>query len=378
MLRFNLTQSLILLMSLSITFYAAQITSFSPIYFIYLFALFLSIAVMFRYSKVIVTGDILIALTLLVYILVTQFQYFMSGEFINILIGLSAYLFIRAKQNELDITYLLKTFNYMIWVSIVVLSIDSAYRLTHPGAPSKEAVRYLLHSDELWFYLYKYNSIIFADSNTTGLIVLILFFSIITIEKYINKKEFYYNYAKIILFILMLGTLSRAVIVAFFIGFLSSIYNKKKIYAKIIYAIIGLFLVGAVLILMSAYLSHDGSLATKFKIVYLVYDNLKGESLFNIMFGQGLGQAKVNLGIYSHLLLLTFVVEMGVVGLLIFLLFVGYYIYKYNALIWVPVMVVSLSYFLYVGTPFLFVPLALCANILDKSREKHRIRIRGH
>jgi len=363
-LRFNLAKSLILLMSLSITFYLAKITPFSPVYVIYLIAIFLFFGVFLHNHKISLTTDTLITLILLVYILVTQPLYYMTGDFLNAFIGLTGYIFIRLKRKSLDKVFLLKAFDYMLWTSILVLTIDSVYRLTHPGAPTEEAMRHLMHSEEHWFYLYKFNSFLFADSNTTGLIALILFFSIVTIENHTGETK--YRYAKIMLFLLMLGSLSRAVLIAFFLGYLNTLYHKKKRFIKIVYAIIAVSLAVFVFIALSAYLSHDASFLSKFRILELTYKSLEKASTFDIMIGQGMGQAKYFLGVYSHLLLLTYFIELGVIGLFMFISFITVYIVRFNSLVWVPVLIVGLSYFLYEGTPFLFIPLALIANLIER------------
>jgi len=302
---------------------------------------------------------------LLIYLLLTQFNNYFTGEFINIFIGIFSYLIFRFFWKKYNLLFFLKISKLMIFITVVILTLDTIYRLLHPTAPTLNDLNIINNSPNLWFYKYKFGTLLFADSNTVALVSLILFFYIKSLEnlKIVNKK--YFKSCKKILFIVLISTFSRAAIISFFIG-LSYIYlkkiNDKLIKILIIFFIIIFFVFTAVLF---SNFVKDGSLESKFFILYQFINILPHLSVDQIIFGIGLGKAEDYLGIYTHIIYITYLLEIGIIGFLLFIFFIIYYFYKYNDIILIPFLIVSFSYFLYLGTPFLFIPLALSANIID-------------
>lgn len=367
-LKVSLREVILLLLSISITFYTAKLTSFSPIYLIYLFFIFIYLFILIKHNYIIFTNDMYILFILLMYMLLTQFSNMQSGEFINLFISICGYLVIRSMKYNFGITKFVGIFTYSLWISIGLLLIDSIYRLSHPGAPTEEAFNVMSNSEDRVFYLFKFNSIMFLDSNSTGLIIIILFFTILSIERILKEMNGDFKLAKFLLFLLLLGTLSRAAYMAFLIGLLSATIIRQKFSKKIIMSLIGIFISIPIIILTFDYFSTDASFDTKFDIFFLTYSKFQHLSIYETLFGVGFGHATEAIGIYTHLLVLTYLLEMGVFGLLIFMAFIFYYIYKFDSLVWIPVFIVGLSFFMYVGTPFLFTPLALIANIYDNKK----------
>jgi hypothetical protein len=370
MTKFKLSGSrlIIVILSGTITFYTAKITQASPIYIIYLLLFPLAVVFIIKRRYISFQSDAIIAFVLLIYIVLTQLQFLLSGEFINLFISLFAYMYIRSNKNILGEVPLINIFHTMQWISIIVLTIDSAYRLTHPAAPTAESFAIMEASESLWFYIYKFNSLMFADSNTTALIALVLYFSIYSIQVYMPIKS--YKYEKLFLILLILLSFSRAAIIALIFGMLFISFHKLEKYWRLIFSFIIILLVFSIFLYLISYLGNDGSLNSKFHIISLVYEKIFTLSLSQFMFGIGFSNVENFLGIYSHLLLLTYLIETGLIGLALFILFIIVYTYKYNFIILFPVMIASLSYFLYVGAPFLFVPLALTANIIDLKRRQ--------
>lgn len=364
----SLREIILLLLSISITFYTAKLTSFSPIYLIYLSFIFIYLFILIKHNYIIFTNDMYILFILLIYMLLTQFSNIQYGEFINLFVSICGYLVIRSMKYNFGITKFVGVFRYSLWISIGLLLIDSIYRLSHPGAPTEEAFNVMSNSEDRFFYLYKFNSIMFLDSNSTGLIIIILFFTILSIERILKEMNGNFKLAKFFLFFLLLGTLSRAAYMAFLIGLLSATIIRQKFSKKIIISTIGILISIPVFILTFDYFSSDASFDTKFDIFFLTYSKFQHLSIYEMLFGVGFGHASETIGIYTHLLVLTYLLEMGVFGLLIFMAFIFYYIYKFDSLVWIPVFIVGLSFFMYVGTPFLFTPLALIANIYDNKK----------
>lgn len=364
----NLKNIIFYLFSISITFYLAKITQLSPVYVIYLALFPLVLLTLFRINKVMFSKDVIILIIMLFYILITQLQHIFTGEFINLFISIYAYISIRFLKYKFDTKFYFILIKHMILVSIFTLSIDSVFRISNPMIPNMDDFEYVSENDKLWFYIYKFNTLMFADSNTVALVVLTLFFTLSQIQtiykiNYVKEKSF--------LFLLLLFTFSRSAYIAFTIGFFYEKFLKlKKIKKIFLFLVITLFIV--IFISYSySYFESDGSFNSKFKIISLVYEKFLSLSLFEILFGIGFGNSKEFLGIYTHLLFLTYFVESGLFGLLILIIFLTIYSFNYGSIIILPLMIAGLSYFAYLGTPFIFVPLAIFANLYDLRRKEN-------
>ncbi|MFN4224553.1 MAG: hypothetical protein ACK4E1_07125 [Fervidobacterium nodosum] len=374
-----LSNAVLYCFALSISFYAAKITRFSPIYIIYLLLTPVALFCVAYKSSILVSFDSLVIFFLLLYVILTQIAHIYSGEFINLFISLVAYLYIRSMRRSQNELLILKVLKIMNWVTISVLIIDTIYRLVYPTVPAGMEMEYFLSNELLRFYVFKFNSKLFADSNTVALIALILYFSNVFVGK-LYKRLYTFRYEKIILVLLLIFTFSRAAYVAFVTGAVFMIITESRsLYKRMFY--IGLILFLAVLFSNYAleYIRNDGSFRSKEFIIALAFEKIKKMSLTDLLVGVGMGESISFLGgIHTHIIFLTYFIETGAIGLFLFLVFVLSYISRYGALIFLPVIVVSFSYFLYLGTPFLFVPLALAANLGDFMSEVNPRQSRSH
>lgn len=361
MFKINLNYTIVSIYASSITFYLAKITSLSPIYLVYIFLTIPSFFILLNNRFVFLKKDIKIALIFLLYIILFNFNNFDNGTFINIFISFISYVVIRLIGANIDLKEYIAIFNKMLILSLLVLTIDTIYRITHPGHPNKEVVNFLSNSNTEWFYLYKFNSFIFADSNTTGLILLILFFSVITISNINNT--FNYFYIKVFIVLLLFLTFSRSAIFSLMIGYLSINYHNLKNKYKLQYIIY--LIIFFSLFFVFKYISNDNSFNTKLYILKLFFTKFKQLNIFELLFGIGTGNAEYFLKISPHIFVLSYFIETGLIGLFLILYFFRTYSISYTNTIILPVIIVGFSYFLYLGAPFLFVPLAIASNILD-------------
>lgn len=352
-------------MSISITFYLSKFTSLSPVYIIYIVLLFPIFIVFARNTKFVFSLDMFLILSLFIYIVLLETSRFglkINGAIINLSLSLIAYLFIRSMRNKITVEKIIQIFNFSVWISIITITISSIYRISHPLAPLA-TLRYIDRNEDMFFYLYKYNSLLFADSNTSALILLTLFFSIISFEQILEFNSKNWKKAKIVIVLLLLSTISRSAILALLFGLVYlKFINFKSVMLKISAMILSVLLATYIFILIV----NDPSFQTKMEIFHLVNQYTENLSLFKWLFGVGTGNAIVTLGVYTHILFLTYFVETGIIGLTLITCFIIYYMYKYSSILFVPVLVASMSYFLYLGAPFLFVPLAFIANIVDQ------------
>ena len=141
---------------------------------------------------------------------------------------------------------------------------------------------------------------------------------------------------------------------------LIALYVLRNITGKKL--IVGL---GAVWVALIIGTVTDASLSTKFSILENSTNYLMSASTFEQMFGIGLGRSPEVFSRSTHILVLTYLVESGVVGLTCFLVWIWACLRakRYVGLYIVPVGVASLSYFLYSGAAFFTVPLAIVVSV---------------
>ncbi|GAA3535759.1 hypothetical protein GCM10022394_14230 [Zobellella aerophila] len=97
---------------------------------------------------------------------------------------------------------------------------------------------------------------------------------------------------------------------------------------------------------VSELLSNDVSFSSKFHIIELTFDYIERSSWFEFFFGVGLGNAVNAIGIGSHNILITFLIETGVVGFVFFVSINVFLMFKLKSdflIIALPFMISSLS-----------------------------------
>lgn len=95
----------------------------------------------------------------------------------------------------LNITYystnkiLVKYSKYFVWFTIILLTIETYWRLSHPIFLLEGAVKDYRDMEGMLFYAYKYSSIMFMDSNFVGTYALITYYYYYYLLKKICKKH---------------------------------------------------------------------------------------------------------------------------------------------------------------------------------------------
>lgn len=347
---------------ISCNIYIAKITPYSPVYFLMLSLNLLSILYFFKVKKIMITVDVFVLAPLLIYLLLTQANN-LTGEFVNLFTALTAYMLMRIVSQKITRDNLIEIFYLYFKFTTVVLFFDTLYRLLHPGAPTPEHEALLMQSDSLSFYLYKFNTLMFADSNTTGLISLIALVSHLSLKNKFSSIRLPKLWVYSMQLILLLS-LSRAAILTYLLTivvyYLASLNTRTKFLFTPILAI------SIIVLIVGAYYIKDGSLSSKFYLLSHFYSNFFSLNERYIIFGIGFNNYQEFMGMSSHLLFLTVFLSMGLIGFFLYILFFIYYSIKYSFLLVFSVSLVGMSYFLYAGSPFLFVPMALVASILEK------------
>ena len=236
-------------------------------------------------------------------------------------------------------------------VSVILIKISVFFLIIECGGRHIYAI--LLRGIGGSFYKYKFYSFMFFDSNFAGLMILVLYFFCKYLIIYYNIKLSIY---KKILFILCFLTWSRVAMLSLLLSlfyFFYNIKNKKTKFKRIVGIRLALFLciVCACLVMLYNLLYEylyglDGSLNTKFKLVEGVMNLLDLNNEYNILTGFGIGKSAEHLGTYPHNFFLLYLLDTGVVGLAIELLYFIFILCKQNLkglLIFIPFFIAAQS-----------------------------------
>lgn len=237
------------------------------------------------------------------------------------------------------------TYNYLI----VFLVLDLISRLINAGGFSTN------------FYDYKHGWFHF-DSNFTGLIIaLFLMFS------FFLQKERIYCLSKIkylILFVLLCATFSRASIFAFVVSYLVLRYTGRFLTVfSIVFAGVASYTFYVMMtrfIEGDSFVDIDGSFNTKFYFIELAIQSYDQLDSINKIFGIGLANFDYYAGVFAHNVIITLIYEFGILGTILFLLFLAVMYFKVGRdvlYLYVPLFIGGFSLFS-AYMPFFFILLA--------------------
>lgn len=187
------------------------------------------------------------------------------------------------QRTKLKSDTVLKTY---VNIAIITLLLETFLRLFYPslGVNDQDLTNYQGFSYQNLdaFYYFKYGSIMFYDSNYTGLFALSILLTVIYLRNIYGLNKFLYwgYFIPIIITIIILSFSRSAIITAVFILLMS--LAKKSLSKLLFIAAIGCV---SVFILYTADIS-DKSLASKFEI-YSSLTNIYDYSLIDVLFGGG-------------------------------------------------------------------------------------------
>lgn len=298
-------------------FYITKLTPVSPIYPAFCFLLFCMITSFLQKATFQVTKNslfqfliVLIAIALLlnselslvINIIITLFSpVFVSYFFCNRVINKNYFLFV-----------------FLLYASLFCF--DGYWRISHPFTLNAEK----LESLGIGFQIYKVNSLMYLDSNFVGLQAIFFLSSFI----YFFKKIKLFGFS-CLLYYLVLGMLvvsiiisfSRAAVIAMIMLFgLNFLIGKRN--AVVIISLLAPFFLFVGGYYVYSKFSSDISFESKFHILALTMEYINNSSPIDILLGVGVGNAVDAIGMGAHNLLVTFLLETGVIGLTIFMVIV--------------------------------------------------------
>lgn len=259
--------------------------------------------------------------------------------------------------------------DWIFYYCFFLFGLDTLYRFSLSG--------FKLSFTMVELYKFKTESILFFDTNTMGVLcVILVFFAYYLFEITKNKKYLIFIFISIFLTIL---SISRAAIIAvilplscFFIHFLIKKLLKDKLllYALpkikinsitslillIIISVIGLFIAKKIII----GLMNDGSFLTKLDLLSDTLLFAKNVQLNDFLLGIGFSNAEIYTGRYAHAYIPTYVIETGLMGyFLVTTLLTSIFLHtKKTIYILFPFMVVGISFIAHYGLGLLYTALA--------------------
>jgi hypothetical protein len=297
---------------LSSFFYTSQVM-LSPIYFGFFTIITISIFYFFIADDITVDLNFIFGIFGLFYSLLIFYKVTDFGTYVNFVMCMFLLIF----YSVLFKNTTLKGNRLILFFTLLLLSLyifECIYRLSNPILTEKM----LANKDELlFFYQYKFNSIMFIDSNFVALSLI----SFIATVDVLFKENRFKVYLFTTLLILLILTFSRAALISIVIYFfLKNAGFRMKL--------IVLFFIGVCIFFIFPIIVNDGSYLSKIKILNYFYKYLMQIDFLTFLLGSGIGSSANVLGIGSHNLFVLLVVEFGFISLLGFLFFVLYNIYQ--------------------------------------------------
>ena len=318
-------------------FYLTQITFLSPVY-IYSFVigcLFIFVLIKERKFYINYQGAILFFSIIFVSLYSINSSFSMV---LNLALSLFSFIVTYSLILSCDGRFKEKNLTYVFILYAILFLSDAFVRIIHPDLTNIDKLDAL----GIGFQIYKSNSIMYADSNFVGLEAVFIMSCFIA---FINSKSKNYKLVFILLVASIILTFSRAAYFGLSLILMFYFLKDRKILRYVIFYISPMLFILVVHIMLNEF-SNDISFNSKFNIFYLVGNYLTNASLSDLVFGVGLGNAVSYIGMGTHILLLTFLVETGFLGLFGFVCFLLYLwcILKYDfTYIILPFLVVSFS-----------------------------------
>lgn len=313
---FNIDRYIFVLLVSFSGFYITKL-AISPIYISVLLALFIYSTKIMYLKKLNFYPDVVFRASVccLSYFLASQL--FLKPDIstlVNCLFSLFIFVVTYQIACKISMSHILFASEKLVIFSLPLLIFEAAYRLSNP---IKFVDFSVIGRSELEFYYYKINSIMYVDSNFVGLFIISLFTFLVYLKEITKKK---YPFVFLILTILTILTLSRASIITLILFSIiyrigNVIYSSKKTF--IILAII--IALGLLIPLHSGYMLDDDSLKTKFELIVQAYQFILNSSAKELLFGVGFGNAINTMGIGAHNFFVIYLVESGLIGLVMIL-----------------------------------------------------------
>lgn len=241
----------------------------------------------------------------------------------------------------------LKAGKIYIIVTLLLVMLDTYVRIFYPEYAYKGDYKdFLLEQSRDSFYIYKYGSIMYLDSNYVALSILL----IIGMNPFVFSGKVKY-FIFIFCLVLLYFTFSRAAYFGLFLMFLFWIFTKFNFRSKtILLFLIVVYMMFFLVMYLSSNYKLDDSLFTKI-VIFASLNKLYDFEFITVLFGCGFDYGDYLFSYkengYAHALIPLLIGEIGVIGCLLYHSALIYVLYK------------KISYFLYIIPVMMFCGLSL-------------------
>jgi hypothetical protein len=296
----------------------------SPIYIFVIIGSFLSLLIILVQHTIKISKELFMALGLLFYFSISQ-QIFSSpniSAYVNFNFALVVFIISYIILNKTNTVTIINISEKLVLFSIPLLIYEAYYRITHPVFFVDFAAKGEANLD---FYYFKVNSIMYQDSNFVGLFILSLIFFLLYLKEFTQKK--YYLFL-MILSILIFTTISRASIISLILFSMLYLIRHKIYKHRLTVFILSIIIIIILFPILLKYRSIDDSFSTKFGIIDKTILYVQNTDFINLFFGVGFGNAVDVLDIGAHNFFVTYLVESGLIGLILVIIFWSQILYK--------------------------------------------------
>lgn len=352
----SIKYSYFLIFTVSVNIFLTQLMSLSPIYYAFVTALFLlflnnsfnlnmKLAIFNKDDYPLLGCMIVLCSNIILTTVVNEgaLRSFISIMFTDFCLLLTFNINVVPKETIRNSFYMLK------YITLVLFLVEVIYRFQNTEAK---------HS-YFYFYDYKHNSIMFPDTNATGVCIeFFLCFLFYLKERKIIKIYFIEILITIVLLIL---SFSRAAVFGVFCLLVCWYFIKSRSLLIKIFIILSAFVGG---LIIGIYFLSDGSFLTKIDLFVQTANYIKEIDLFHFFIGNGIDSSRKFLSRYGHTFVTLYIIELGILSLnILFILFLVAIIKtKYALFMIIPFVTTGLSYMPYV-IPFFFLYLGFIYNI---------------
>lgn len=255
---------------------------------------------------------------------------------VNFMLGPISFFLIFGAGRALARPRLEKISRSFVYFTILIAAVECAYRLTHPDFAFLEgAEERNVDIDEVAFYAYKFSSLMYLDSNFVGLQLAIVLSFCLAAKRYgVHFRPIVY----LALGVLIVLTLSRASMLASCTAVAVWWFYRMSRWGKTVAVVTAVIAVQFVFIKIHA----DGSFLTKLELLNQFSNHLSTAKPAVLLFGAGVGNAALVLGMGAHNLLVTYGVELGLaMSVLIFLFWASVCVIERSTVFLIVVWVVN-------------------------------------
>jgi len=317
--------------------YLANITIFSPVYFSFILSFPLFIVYLLLYGNFKNNSQIIL---LYIFMLILFLYIFLQMLITSSSKKIDSYILYHALSfvylpiviifyQQLNVNLIKFIIKKYLFISTLFLIIDALRR-------------FMLVGDDYFssFYNFKFNGIMFMDSNFSAFYAMTNFAFMYYLKE--NKFMIISKYYLFLQFFIILLNFSRAAIIAILI-FIFLCWLRKQNNA---FKFISIFLLPVLIFMIYNYASNDSSGHMKFKIITGTIKYIKGASVNQLCFGNGIFSSKDILGMEAHNFISNDIIEFGFIFLFFrIILFMLLFIItnKYFAYILIPYLIAGLS-----------------------------------